>query len=411
MAACFGPLTESVIMRIPRLLLICVVLLLSAILFSWQFISPTNWTFASGFHPNHLPCLINKVLSKRGANLLHGWTDDELFERSIVVSTFFSRNLSAGEINGSSFDEILALDNVSGANSRDSALVQNVQGYIDCLERTVSGEGKPKIAFLFLTRDSKLPFAPLWNLFFKGKENLYSIYVHSDPSLFNLQNRNIGIFWGRFISSGQTQHGTASLIQAARRLLANALLDDPLNEYFALLSEHCIPLHSFKYIYDKITASSQSFQDIGDWPYLLGRYDARGKDVMLPEVPFSEFRMGSQFFVLIKKHALMFVEDQKYWNKFKLPCLPEGPCYPEEHYFPTLLHIEDPKGFTGYSLTYMNWDEAQGPHPKSYKKEEINQALIVYLRSKNNGRFVFARKFDDDCLPKLLNLTGIIFQE
>ena len=39
----------------------------------------------------------------------------------------------------------------------------------------------PKIAFMFLTR-GPLPFAPLWEKFYKGNEGLYSIYIHALPS-------------------------------------------------------------------------------------------------------------------------------------------------------------------------------------------------------------------------------------
>jgi hypothetical protein len=39
----------------------------------------------------------------------------------------------------------------------------------------------PKAAFLFLTR-GPLPLAPLWECFFAGYRELYSIYVHADPS-------------------------------------------------------------------------------------------------------------------------------------------------------------------------------------------------------------------------------------
>lgn len=38
-----------------------------------------------------------------------------------------------------------------------------------------------KIAFMFLTR-GPMPLAPLWERFFKGNEELYSIYIHSLPS-------------------------------------------------------------------------------------------------------------------------------------------------------------------------------------------------------------------------------------
>ena len=39
----------------------------------------------------------------------------------------------------------------------------------------------PKIAFLFLVR-GELPLRALWEKFFAGHHELYSIYVHTDPS-------------------------------------------------------------------------------------------------------------------------------------------------------------------------------------------------------------------------------------
>lgn len=38
----------------------------------------------------------------------------------------------------------------------------------------------PKMAFMFLTK-GPLPFAPLWERFFKGHEGFYSIYIHAFP--------------------------------------------------------------------------------------------------------------------------------------------------------------------------------------------------------------------------------------
>lgn len=39
----------------------------------------------------------------------------------------------------------------------------------------------PKIAFMFLTK-GPLPLAPLWERFFRGHDERYSIYIHSLPS-------------------------------------------------------------------------------------------------------------------------------------------------------------------------------------------------------------------------------------
>ncbi|KAK6925272.1 Glycosyl transferase, family 14 [Dillenia turbinata] len=57
----------------------------------------------------------------------------------------------------------------------------------------------PKVAFMFLTR-GPLPLAPLWEKFFKGHEEFYSIYVHAHPS----ENETISedsVFHGRRIPS------------------------------------------------------------------------------------------------------------------------------------------------------------------------------------------------------------------
>lgn len=57
----------------------------------------------------------------------------------------------------------------------------------------------PKIAFMFLARGD-LPLAPLWDLFFKGHEGLYSIYVHTQPT-FNGTFAENSVFHGRRIPS------------------------------------------------------------------------------------------------------------------------------------------------------------------------------------------------------------------
>lgn len=57
----------------------------------------------------------------------------------------------------------------------------------------------PKIAFMFLTK-GPLPLAPLWEKFFKGHEELHSIYVHALPS-FQPKFHSSSIFYGRQIPS------------------------------------------------------------------------------------------------------------------------------------------------------------------------------------------------------------------
>ncbi|KAL9388340.1 hypothetical protein Peur_016945 [Populus x canadensis] len=280
----------------------------------------------------------------------------------------------------------------------------------------------PKIAFLFLT-NSDLSFAPLWERFFEGYNNLYNIYVHADP--FSKVSNPDGIFKNRFIPGKKTERGSPSLILAEKRLLARAILDDPLNLYFALVSQHCVPLHSFQYMHDTLfghnilktfTTQSrhQSFIEIlSEDPNLPDRYNARGENIMLPEIPYEKFRVGSQFFVLAKRHALLVLKDRKLWRKFKLPCLNTESCYPEEHYFPTLLSMKNPRGCSHYTLTNVNWTDCFDGHPHLYQAEEVSPNLVHGLRQSNSSySYFFARKFAPDCLQPLMEMADdVIFKD
>lgn len=291
------------------------------------------------------------------------------------------------------------------------------------LGTTNPSSAKPKIAFLFLT-NSDLHFAPIWEIFFANHSNLYNIYIHADPTV--KISPPGGVFEGRFIAAKKTERGTATLISAARRLLATALLDDPKNSYFALVSQHCIPLHSFEFMYNSLFSYPitepaspnapmfRSYIEILDGePQLWDRYITRGKEVMLPEVPFDRFRVGSQFFVLTREHSLLVIKDRRLWRKFRLPCLNKDSCYPEEHYFPTLLSMEDPEGCTHYTLTRVNWTGSTGGHPHTYGSAEVSAELIKRLRVSNSTyTFMFARKFSPDCLKPLLNIAKkVIFRD
>lgn len=293
---------------------------------------------------------------------------------------------------------------------------------------------KPKVAFLFLT-NSDLHFAPLWERFFnqshKGKQKLYNIYIHADP--FSPFNPPGGVFKDRLIPSKKTYRASPTLISAARRLLATALLDDPANAFFAIISQYCVPLHSFKYAYrtlfaprpvkvhpgsdstrPSIRVGRQSFIEIlSKSPSLWDRYTARGRYAMLPEVTFDRFRVGSQFFVLTRRHALVVVKDHRLWRKFRLPCSKTESCYPEEHYFPTLLSMEDPDGCTHFTLTRVNWTGSTHGHPHTYRPPEVSAELIYTLRTSNSTySYLFARKFSPDCLEPLMGIAdSVIFRD
>uniref|UniRef100_A0ACD5UZS4 Uncharacterized protein n=1 Tax=Avena sativa TaxID=4498 RepID=A0ACD5UZS4_AVESA len=288
-----------------------------------------------------------------------------------------------------------------------------------------AGEGSavaaaPKVAFLFLT-NSDLTFAPLWERFFAGHGDRFNVYVHADPTA-RLLLPPTPSFRGRFVAAKPTRRGDPSLIAAARRLLAAALLHDAANAYFALLSQHCVPLHSFPRLYNTLFPPRAAhhhrlpsyIEVLTAEPQMPDRYVARGEDAMLPEVPFDRFRIGSQFFTLARRHAVLVVRERRLWHKFRLPCLPDTQCYPEEHYFPTLLDMADPAGCARYTLTRVNWTDSFDGHPHTYSAPEVSPRLITELRQSNSSTHdhMFARKFAPDCLSPLMAIADtVIFKD
>uniref|UniRef100_A0A0E0LF98 Uncharacterized protein n=1 Tax=Oryza punctata TaxID=4537 RepID=A0A0E0LF98_ORYPU len=257
----------------------------------------------------------------------------------------------------------------------------------------------PKIAFMFLT-PSSLPFEKLWEKFFMGHEDRYTIYVHAS------RERPVHaspIFNGRDIRSEKVVWGTISMIDAERRLLANAL-QDPDNQHFVLLSE--------------------SFDDPG--PHGAGRYS----DHMLPEIVKRDWRKGAQWFTVKRQHAVLILSDFLYYAKFKRYCKPGNEwhnCYSDEHYLPTLFNMVDPTGIANWSVTHVDWSEGKW-HPKAYRAVDTNFELLKNISSIDesihvtsnakhqvmrrpclwNGMkrpcYLFARKFYPEALDNLMNI-------
>ncbi|MCD7454776.1 hypothetical protein HAX54_026070 [Datura stramonium] len=261
----------------------------------------------------------------------------------------------------------------------------------------------PKVAFMFLTRGPVL-LAPLWELFFKGHEGLYSIYVHSDPS-YNHTQVESPIFHGRRIPSKEVEWGKVNMVEAEKRLLANALLDIS-NQRFVLLSESCIPLFNFSTIYTYLMNSTKNFVESYDLPGPVGR--GRYRSQMSPTIKLQQWRKGSQWFEMDRDLAVEVVSDRTYFSVFQKHCT--GSCYADEHYLPTFVSMKFGRRNSGRSLTWVDWSKG-GPHPARFYRTDVTVGFLEKLRSEShceyNGDkksvcYLFARKFTSHALSRLL---------
>ncbi|KAF3447331.1 hypothetical protein FNV43_RR12517 [Rhamnella rubrinervis] len=213
----------------------------------------------------------------------------------------------------------------------------------------------PKIAFMFLTPGS-LPFEKLWEKFFYGHEDRFTVYVH------------------------------ASRKDQYTLLLIDLHLDCIDTFHFI---ESCVPVHNFDYVYNYLMFTNVSFIDcfIDPGPHGNGRYSEH----MLPEVQKQDFRKGSQWFSVKRQHAIVIMADSLYHMKFRLYCRPNMDgrnCYSDEHYLPTfswsvynikpcpirchrfstprttidmvcILQLKDPEGIANWSVTHVDWSEGK----------------------------------------------------
>eukprot|EP00246_Nothoceros_aenigmaticus_P000448 TRINITY_DN10668_c0_g1_i1.p1 TRINITY_DN10668_c0_g1~~TRINITY_DN10668_c0_g1_i1.p1 ORF type:complete len:396 (-),score=47.14 TRINITY_DN10668_c0_g1_i1:342-1529(-) len=266
-----------------------------------------------------------------------------------------------------------------------------------------------KVAFLFLVKGS-IPFEPIWNRFFKGNQGKFSVYVHASPDYEPVHAKS-SFFYGRYIPSQPTGWGEISICDAERRLLANALLDIG-NERFVLLSESCLPIFNFTTVYNYLIQSQYSFISVFDDPGQFGR--GRYNQAMEPEVFLEQWRKGSQWFDLNRKHALAVIADTKFYAKFREFCVPA--CYVDEHYMPTMLSILYPGELANRSVTFVDWSRG-GYHPATFGEGDINADFLYRIQNDkyctwndlpDQTCFLFARKFSPGTLEPIQQLASTV---
>ncbi|KAI4295951.1 hypothetical protein L6164_035944 [Bauhinia variegata] len=302
--------------------------------------------------------------------------------------------------------------------------------------------GPPKIAFLFLVRRN-LPLDFLWGTFFENADVAnFSIYIHSAPGfVFDETTTRSHFFYGRQLSNSiQVLWGESSMIEA-EKLLLEAALEDPANQRFVLLSDSCVPLYNFTYMYNYVMGSPRSFVD-SFLDVKEGRYNPK----MSREIPREKWRKGSQWITLVRKHAEVIVDDEIILSVFKRHCKRRPPvdtrkgklnlklqkqhnCIPDEHYVQTLLAMYGLEGeLERRTLTYTLWNQSatnmenSGWHPVTFtyasaspqKIREIKGINHVYYETEYRTEwcranstlvpcFLFARKFSLGAAMRLLS--------
>ena len=256
---------------------------------------------------------------------------------------------------------------------------------------------RKRIAFCFLIYD-KINHEDIWHRFFeKADKKKYNIYIHykENVPLKYLEEYKIK-------NCIDTKWGDISLVKAQNKLLEEAL-KDPKNEHFIFLSNSCVPVKTFQFIYD----------------YLDTKYSYFNKDPIKKDrctkthahVDPKHIQKASQWSILNKKHATILSEKPEYIPWFEYD---NQTCIADEHAYITYLFSQDLEkelkitdNIAIDATTFTNWADMDYKFHsnqdnstyglKTYKK--ISEEELKYI---TQSKSLFARKFDGDCDLKLL---------
>ena len=252
----------------------------------------------------------------------------------------------------------------------------------------VKSMAKPKIAILFLIRHS-INYANVWSKFIKQGGDRINVYIHPKTTD-KLQKE----FKKYVISRNEeTKWGNIGIVKSMNLLIEEAL-EDASNRSFIFVSESCIPIHSFNYIYNdviKLDNIDKSYFSLGNNSgYHLKRFNyMKQPDTKKYGIKIDNFLKSETWTIMCRKHSKYIANTKSiYTDLFKEVYVPE------EHYNITLLNLKyGSSKIINRSTTYTRWLNPSDKHPYTFN-ELTKEDNDILLSEKNKGVRLFARKFN-----------------
>ena len=250
-----------------------------------------------------------------------------------------------------------------------------------------------KIAFCFLIYDI-INHEDIWNMFFKNiDKKLYTIYIHYK------YNKPLKYFEKYKLDNCiDTKYADISLVKAQNLLLKKAFKDKN-NKHFIFVSNSCIPLKSFHYIYDDLDDTFSYFNTF--------------TSINLKDIPHKHrkyINKASQWCILNRKHTSLILTDKDYIKAFLKTYAPDELYYISSIFKNNLQNeiITTPNVAAG-TTTFTNWSDMDYPyqdHSALKNYSFITQEELSYLL---DSKSLFGRKFKTECKPSLMNDKYISF--
>jgi len=267
-------------------------------------------------------------------------------------------------------------------------------------KETFKSNNPKKIAFCFLIY-KKIFHEDLWYKYLKNIDlNKYNIYIHykeDEPLKYfekNKLNQNINTCWG-----------CLSIVQAQNLILKQALKDQD-NQHFIWLSDSCIPIKSFNYIYNYLD-TKKSYYNICPDNQVFPRANK-----ILKFVKRSNIKKANMASVINRKHATLFVNNDDNINSW----FKDINNVDEIVYITLLFHnnlqneLVLTQNIAAGSIIFAQWADMIN-YKVFNNSKKINDYTYKYICPEElkyliSSKSLFARKFIEDCngLENLLDL-------
>ena len=247
-----------------------------------------------------------------------------------------------------------------------------------------------KIAFCFLIYD-KIYHEELWKLFFNHIDpQQYSIYIH--------YKHNVPLQYFESYKLAyciDTHYSELSIVHAQNILLEHALRDE-CNQHFIFLSQSCIPLKNFKYIYHYLDHTVSYFNQ-SPTSQCFPRCDS-----LLKYMNTDIIKKASQWCILNRKHSEIVLRNTVYLHWYRDIYGPDEIYYLTTLYFHHLQHeLYLVQNVAVGGTTFVNWEGMDYMYPCQSGLKMYYSVSAEELSYLCHSTSLFGRKFDPECAESL----------
>ena len=256
------------------------------------------------------------------------------------------------------------------------------------------------LGLCFLIYD-KINHEELWYNWLRNVDKKkYKIYIHykNDIKLKYFEKYKLD-------NCIETKYADISLVKEQNLLLEASVNDNCSHSIF--LSNSCIPLKPFDYIYEYLNVNFSYFNKTPD-EQCFPRCNQT-----LKYINKNYIKKASQWSILNYKHSKLLITESDYMNLFNYrETVPDEHCYITKLFLSKLdLEIITTPNLASGATTFTNWCDMDYPYQNHSGLKNYNVITTEEIDYLIKQSCLFGRKFNPDCKVIKINIPSQLIEE